>query len=115
RLARLQLQLALLEREPAPEEIIQDCHRRADEDENGNQFAGMNHSLPPLTTDRESISCARRWGWSVMIRSIVSMRSLTEPSSARSWAFSPVSSLMRSLASLSVWGCSGRPQLVSSG
>ena len=52
---------------------------------------------------------------SLVIRSIVSRRSLTDPNWARSSAFSLDSSLIRSLASLSVAGCSGRPQLVSSG
>jgi hypothetical protein len=43
-------------------------------------------------------------GWSVMMRSIVSSRSLTDPSSARSCAFSVVRSLIRSAASLSLAG-----------
>src|SRR3990170_2658260 len=94
--ARFDVQLLFLEPEPAREQEAKDDDRNADYDE-GDQDVGwaVHHFFPPSTSDSESISRASRCGWSVTIRSIFSRRSLSEPSSARSWAFSVVRSLIR--------------------
>ena len=102
---RFDLELLLAEFEEAVGDDHQHDRRQADRRSAPSRTAvgPFMHFLPC----RSSVPrCRARAcdGWSVTIRSSVSSRSLTEPSSARSWAFSLVSSLIRSTASWSRLG-----------
>src|SRR3954447_6119734 len=87
---------------------VGDQHQRqdgqADDDQRDHDLSWPNHALPPLSIASASISLTSLDGWSVTMRSTVSIRSLSEPSSARSCAFSWVSSLIRSSDSWSLFG-----------
>src|SRR5436190_12055953 len=84
----LQLQLALLELQPGVDpDAADDRDQSAQDAENGDQDTKFAHRQF-LGSRSASISCVSRWLSSVTIRSTLTSRSLIDPSSARSCAFS---------------------------
>src|SRR6478672_10377630 len=104
RLRALQLELALLELQPGVDpDAADDRDEAAEHAENGNEDTKIAHRQF-LGRRRASISCVSRWLSSVTIRSTLASRSLTEPSSARSCAFSWLTSFTRSITSSFFFG-----------
>src|SRR3954447_8245894 len=81
--AGIDFELLLSEREEAFGHVDEEQRRDRDNDQQRKDITRPHYAFPPLSIVSASISLASFEGWSVTIRSIVSSRSFTDPSSAR--------------------------------